>query len=114
MKTYLVCDQDAQVFQDGDAWNQHFIDNPTHTSHIGVGGDTSSPTNYAGSSGNISEVATDPASPTAGQIWLLHNNTPTGGSPLGLLLTLTQTFIDNQYLLSIRTNENTTVRTVLI
>jgi hypothetical protein len=109
MITYLVCDQDALVFQEGDAWNQHFIDNPTHTSHTGVGGDSSSPTNYATSS-TISEVTSDPSSPTSGQTWVLATPSITQGSPIGILLALTYATTIFTYRLSYRTAESTTVR----
>lgn len=63
----------------------------------------------------IAEVTSDPASPVAGQTWVLHT-TVTGvtGTPLGLLLAITySSSTTNLYELSYYTLENTIVRTVL-
>lgn len=114
MKIYLVCDQDGfTALDDTPAIEAHYTANPTHTSHIGAGGDSSTPVPYSAGSSAISQVTTDPSNPTAGQIWVLHSNSAIGGIPIGLLLVLTQTQVAGQYLLSYRTSESTTVRTVL-
>jgi|SRR6185369_3080668 len=107
MKTYLVCDQDSLVFQESDAWDAHFISNPTHTSHIGVGGDSSSPTAYStGGSSTVSQVIIDPTSPTTGQYWLRATGTVgIAGQAMGVLgLTYSQTEVE-KYELSIKTAE---------
>lgn len=112
MITFVYCDFDSFLSSDTNAITTHFTDNPTHTSRIGIMGDSGIPAHYGGGS-TPQEVTTDPVSPTAGDIWVLHSASVTGGSPIGLLLSLTQTQVASQYLLSYRTTENTTVRTVL-
>lgn len=64
-----------------------------------------------GSSGplQIPEYISDPISPSSQDVWVLR--TPLIGTPIGLLLALTYT--TDQYQLSYRTLENTTVRTNL-
>lgn len=96
MKTYLVCDIDGFVAQDSDAWLQHFTDNPTHTSHIGVGGDSCSPVPYAGGSSTVPQVTSDPVSPSAGQIWVLANGTNgSAGEAMGVMgLTYSRSEVD--------------------
>lgn len=111
MRTYQVCDIDGFT-SDGTEGNvQHYTDNPTHTSHIGIGGDLSVPIPYSSSS-LIPQVTTDPVSPVSGQIWVRKLGT-TGGEPIGLLLSLTyaSTLL---YQLSYRTAESTTLRITLI
>lgn len=113
MITYAVCDQDGFISLSVEGDIAHYAANPTHTSHIGIGGDTSSPVPYSAGSGTVTEVSTDPSSPTAGQTWVLHSASAIGGSPIGLLLSLTQTIVANTYLFSYYTSEGTIVRTVL-
>jgi hypothetical protein len=70
--------------------------------------------NSTSGSVNIPEVNIDPLTPNAGDTWVLHLGTAIGGSPIGLLLALTQS--DDRvggYDLSYRTSEGTTVRTPL-
>lgn len=113
MRTYLVCDQDGFIVENIEGSTvQHFIDNPTHTAHVGVGGDSSVPTTYAaGSSGTISEVETDPALPVAGQIWLKVNGAiGVAGQAMGVMgLTYTKKEVDN-YDLSMKTSAGQIVR----
>lgn len=112
MITYAVCDQDGFVSLSVEGDIAHYAANPTHTSHIGVGGDSSSPIPYSTGSSTIPEVTSDPVSPTAGQTWVLHTGgITTSGTPLGLLLSLTHDVTSaNVYQLSYRTTENTTIR----
>jgi hypothetical protein len=56
----------------------------------------------------IPEVTSDPATPVAGQAWVLKEGT---GTPLGLLLAITTAGVT--YFLSYRTYEGTTVRVQL-
>lgn len=112
MITYDVCDQDGFWSVDSAAVLDHFTTNPTHTSHVGVGGDTCSPLPYSGGgSSTIPEVSSDPVSPTAGQIWLLANGkVGTGGQAMGVLgLTYSQAEV-NSYDLSIYTQEGKIIR----
>lgn len=62
-----------------------------------------------GSTFSIPELTVDPVSPYAGETWVLHSGII--GSPIGLLLSLTHGA--DQYELSYRTLEGTTVRVVL-
>lgn len=112
MITYVVCDQDGFVAQNVEGDLAHFAANPTHTSHTGVGGNSSSPIPYSSSS-TISEVTSDPVSPTAGQTWVLATQIAASGSPIGLLLALTQATAQYIYQLSYYTSENSIKRTVL-
>ena len=65
--------------------------------------------NSASSGGStISQLTTDPTSPTANQAWVLKIP---DGVPMGLLLALTYT--SSPYLLSYYTNAGTIVRTTL-
>lgn len=113
MITYAVCDQDGFVSLSVEGDIAHYAANPTHTSHIGVGGDSSTPIPYSGGSGTIPEVLIDPSSPTPGQVWVLATQISQSGTPIGLLLSLTYSNNLFSYQLSYRTSENTTVRTVL-
>lgn len=76
------------------------------STYSGSGGGTSGPV-------AIPEVYTDPLTPLAGSVWVLALDQGTGGSPLGLLLSLTHAVSIFTYQLSYRTTEGTTIRTVL-
>lgn len=110
MRTYLVCDQDGFVADTQEGNIAHYATNPTHTSHVGIGGDSSTPVPYTGSSG-ISEVDTDPSSPTPGTMWLKANGrVGTAGQAMGVLgLTYSQSEVAS-YQLSIKTSEGPIVR----
>lgn len=86
MRTYQVCDIDGFT-SDGTEGNvQHYADNPTHTSHIGIGGDLSVPVPYSTGIPIIPQVVSDPASPTAGQMWVLAiGQVGTAGQAMGVL-----------------------------
>lgn len=85
MITYAVCDQDGFISLSTEGDIAHYAANPTHTSHVGVGGNSASPIPYTGSS-TISQVATDPVSPTPGQIWVLATGqVGTAGQAMGVL-----------------------------
>lgn len=111
MITYDVCDQDGFWSTDSIAVQAHYDANPTHTSHVGLGGDSATPVPYSGGSSTISEVSSDPVSPTAGQIWLLANGkVGAAGQAMGVLgLTYSQTEVAS-YDLSIYTQEGKTIR----
>lgn len=69
---------------------------------------------FAGSGGSsgtavIPEYATDPASPSAGDAWVLRSGTV---QPYGLLLALTKPAVTT-YQFSYRTNAGSTVRATL-
>lgn len=63
---------------------------------------------------SIPEYTSDPASPSAGDAWVRHT-VPTGaGSPIGLLLALTQAGSGTEsYDLSYRTSAGTTIRVTM-
>ena len=113
MITYAVCDQDGFVSLSIEGDIAHYAANPTHTSHIGVGGDSSSPIPYSSGSATITELYSDPVSPTPQQAWVLATPLSSPGSPIGLLLSLTYAVNTFSYQLSYRTLEGTTIRTVL-
>lgn len=113
MITYLVCDQDGFIGITESEITAHFVANPTHTSHIGIEGDLGSPTPYPGGSSTISQVTTDPVSPTAGTTWVLATDQGAIGTPIGLLLSLTHANSLFVYQLSYRTAQGTTIRTNL-
>jgi hypothetical protein len=67
---------------------------------------------------SVSEVTTDPASPSAGDVWVLRTDPAsdgTAGVPRGLLLTLTYAGAGgaSTYQLSFRTEADTTVRSTI-
>ena len=66
-----------------------------------------------GSSSSITQLSADPASPTAQQAWVLATSTSTGGTPMGLLLSITKPSSVYSYALKYRTLEGTTVATPL-
>lgn len=104
MKTYLVCDQDGYISYTEEGDDSHFLINPTHTSHIGVCGDSGAPIPYtSGGSSTIPEVTTDPVSPTINQAWVLDiGSVGVAGQAMGVLgLTYSRTEVD-QYQLSIK------------
>ena len=61
---------------------------------------------------NIPELTSDPVSPTPQSAWVLNQGTA-GGSPIGLLLSLTYAGQIGPYSFSYRTLENTTIRVIL-
>lgn len=66
----------------------------------------------AGASG-ISQLTSDPVTPTLEQTWVLATQVATVGSPMGLLLSLTNAQNRFTYQLRFRTLEGTTIGTPL-
>lgn len=70
---------------------------------------------YVGSASSaISEVYSDPASPSANSAWVLATPTTVVGSPLGLLLSLTYSVTSYTYAFSYYTTEGLIRRAALI
>lgn len=67
----------------------------------------------SGSGATIPELATDPVSPVPESAWVLRTTISSPGTPIGLLLALTQSIAVYTYQFSYRTLEGTTIRTVL-
>lgn len=112
---YCVCDQDGFMTNDVDLATSHFQTNPTHTSHMGVGGDSSTPVPYSTGSSTISQVTTDPVNPTTGQMWVLASGTVgSAGQAMGVLgLTYSRTEV-NIYQLSFKTTNGDIKRVRLV
>lgn len=53
MRTYLVCDQDGFVADSQEGDIAHYATNPTHTSHVGIGGNSSNPVPYTSGSATV-------------------------------------------------------------
>ena len=66
-----------------------------------------------GGGGTLPEYYTDPVSPAAGDTWILATIATAGGSPMGMLLSITYAANTYTYQLSYRTTEGTTIRTTL-
>ena len=66
-----------------------------------------------GGTAAISELYADPTTPAAQSAWVLATQVATVGSPVGLLLTLTQASTSYSYALKYRTLEGTTISTPL-
>ena len=115
MKTYAVCDQDGFVSLTVEGDIAHYANNPTHTSHIGVGGDSCSPAPYEAGSSSIPQVTSDPPSPVVGVPWILATGTVgSAGLAMGVMgLTYTQREV-TRYDLSIKTEEGYIKRVRLI
>lgn len=77
---------------------------------VTVNSDGSYSISTSASSFSIPEVTSDPASPTAGDTWVLRTGQE-AGTPIGLLLALTYSGIN--YFLSYQTEANTTIRVEL-
>lgn len=58
----------------------------------------------------IPEYASDPVSPTTNEVWVLRTMLADQGSPIGLLLSLTNATVINNYKLSYKTISGTIVR----
>lgn len=67
----------------------------------------------SGGAATISQLTTDPVSPTAESSWVLRTQTAMVGSPMGLLLAITNAANTYTYQLRYRTLEGITVGTNL-
>ena len=67
----------------------------------------------ASGSTTIQELYSVPVTPVAGSMWVQANAVLTAGSPMGLLLSLTNSNSTYTYSLKYRTNEGTTIGTPL-
>jgi hypothetical protein len=111
MITCAFCDQDSFFSIDTQVITDHLTINPLHTMRYVAMGDTATPQHYGGST--MAQVNVDPSTPSAGQTWVLATPIAASGSPIGLLLALTQSTTQYAYQFSYYTNENTIQRMVL-